>query len=130
MAFFAKRKKPLTAQLDIKHPLDVRLVRADGVDEKKSNGSLMLRRKVVTKNSALSKIAEKLKLVRYHTVELDDAGCFFWSCIDGTVTIRSIADRLAQRFERDKKECEDACMIFTRVLMVKYFIYLKVDRKT
>ncbi len=60
------------------------------------------------------------------TVELDEAGTMYFDLVDGKRALREIASALADRTGRPTAEVEAAVTAFTRQLMTKNLIWLKV----
>ncbi len=59
-------------------------------------------------------------------VELDELGSSFYEQVDGRRTLREIAAELARQKDRGRQELERAVVLFTRTLMAKNLILLKV----
>lgn len=59
-------------------------------------------------------------------IELDDWGTLFYGMVDGTHTLRAIADRMIEQSQRDRKEVEQGVILFTKKLMTMDLLELKV----
>ena len=57
---------------------------------------------------------------------MDEWGTLFYGMVDGTHTLRAIADRLAAQSQRDRKEVEQGVILFTKKLMTLDMLQLKV----
>lgn len=65
---------------------------------------------------------------RIARVILDDQGAFFWQQINGIRTLRQISDIVRIRMNRPDVESDAAVISFTRDLMKRNLVNLKVHR--
>ncbi len=59
-------------------------------------------------------------------VNLDERGSAFWGLIDGETELNEIERQLRQKFSLSREDSELAAVQFTKRLMKRYLIYLKV----
>lgn len=71
--------------------------------------------------------ALKLKMRKPLRVNLDERGSAFWRRVDGRRTLREIEKALRREFSIEKKECQKAVIEFTKMLMERGLIALKMD---
>ena len=99
-----------------------------GVEAKlDSRSMLQLKRVIEPSSQPMRFLADKLGLRRSVRVNLDEMGTFFWQRIDGVRDLRSIAESLRTRFHLDRKECDLAVIRYTRLLMLRGLVQLRVD---
>ena len=75
-----------------------------------------------------TKVADWLGQDHSTKVALDEHGTFFVRQIDGERNLRQIVDAMVERSSRERKEVEEGVVIYTKKLMVKNMIALKVRR--
>jgi len=101
---------------------------ADGVEAREdAQGRVQLRRVAPAKPGLASFVSRRLKLERRIRVNLDDYGSLFWKQIDGRRTLRGIEVLIREQTEQEQTESEKATIVFTRMLMLRHLIYLKVE---
>ncbi len=60
-------------------------------------------------------------------LNLDEMGSFFWQQIDGERDLGSIGSKLRKQFRLNRKECELAIIGYTKSLMLRGLVQLRVD---
>jgi len=63
-------------------------------------------------------------------VALDEHGTFFMRQVDGERDLRAIVDVMVDHSGRERKEVEDGVVLYTKKLMVKNMLALKVRHRT
>jgi len=71
--------------------------------------------------------AEKLGMRRTVQFALDERGAFFWRQVDGTRPLSAIERALRARYSLDEAESKAAVIAFTKTLMLRGLISLRVD---
>ncbi len=74
-----------------------------------------------------ARVADKFGLHKDVRVDLDSQGSFFWSQVDGSQDLRTIEGKLRQQFSLDEKESREATLLFTKSLLLRHLIQLKID---
>lgn len=74
-------------------------------------------------------LAQRLGLDRTTKASLDEKGSYFWKQIDGEKDLMRIERKLSRHFEIDRRESRRAIVQFTKTLMEKGLIVLKVSGK-
>lgn len=72
------------------------------------------------------RVAEWLGYDYSRKIELDEHGTLYYGLVDGTRTLRAIADRMAESSGRDRKAVEEGVIVFTKKLMTMNMVALKV----
>ncbi len=99
-----------------------------GIDAKLDSGSMLqLRHKIKPSSQLTQFLADKLGFRRSVRVNLDERGTFFWQQIDGIRDLRSIAKSIQGRFNIDREECNSAVIHYTKTLMLRGLVQLRVD---
>ena len=75
------------------------------------------------------KVAAWLKYDYSRKLELDAEGTCYFDSADGARTLREIAARIAAQLGRDRRAMEDGVIEFTKILMRKNLIALKIKIK-
>jgi hypothetical protein len=110
----------------IRDPFAVVPLRPAGVDVRgDSRGMTHLRRREAL-TGLRARVAGWLGHDYSRKFELDEYGTFFYGLVDGRHTLRDIADRMAERFERPRREAEEAVVLFTKKLMTLHMVELSV----
>lgn len=92
-----------------------------------SRSMLQLRHKIKPSSQLMQFLADKLGFRRSVRVNLDERGTFFWQQIDGIRDLRSIAKNIETRFNIDREECDSAVIGYTKSLMLRGLVQLRVD---
>ncbi|MEI6084779.1 MAG: hypothetical protein WCS70_10800 [Verrucomicrobiota bacterium] len=120
------RKKPPVPRLIIPDPFAVIPLRPAEVELKHdSAGHIHLRRQPELKGFH-AKWANWLGHDYSRKLELDDWGTLFYGMVNGTHTLRDIADRVAAQSQRDRKDVEQGVILFTKKLLTLEMLQLKV----
>jgi hypothetical protein len=73
------------------------------------------------------RLSQRLGLHRDVRLDLDSRGTFFWSQIDGIQNLRAIEKEIRSQFSLDPRESREATIIFTKTLMLRHFVQLKIE---
>ncbi|AWT59768.1 MAG: hypothetical protein DF168_00963 [Candidatus Moanabacter tarae] len=92
-----------------------------------SRSMLQLRHKIKPSSQLMQFMADKLGFRRSVRVNLDERGTFFWQQIDGIRDLRSIAKSIQTRFNINREECDSAVIHYTKLLMLRGLVQLRVD---
>lgn len=110
----------------ITDPLAVIPFLLDNVERKyDSEGRAHLRQRVPL-SGLKKKIAERFGYDYSKKMMLDEYGTAYISQVDGETPLRSIIARMADQFEKPRNEMESSVMLFTKTLMIKQLIALRV----
>ncbi len=102
---------------------------AVGVQAQRDDGGNLHIRKEYPQTGSLSGwMGNLLRLRKERFVNLDEKGAAFWNLIDGNRDLKSIAKVLASEWDLDETECRCAVVVYTRDLMVRNLIELKVKQ--
>jgi len=131
MFFKRSRKRPAAAQpvsrAPARDPLDAVPVKAAGVTEEAGvGGALILVRRAPVPMRYARLLGRFLGGDRISRVVLDENGVFFWRQIDGVRTLRQIADAMRVRLNRPEGDARAAVIAFTKDLMKRNLIQLKL----
>jgi hypothetical protein len=131
MALFRKRKAPQAgAGLPARDPLDAVPLVAEGVEARAdSRGRIQLKRTWQPAGGVRGFLARTLKYEHSARLDLDEPGSAYWRLVDGRRTLREMAAALARDSSRSEDECRKATILFTRSLMVRHFVNLKVAER-
>ena len=88
---------------------------------------VQLRMRLEPKPGLGGRIAGRLGLHRDVRVDLDPCGTFFWSQIDGQQDLRTIEQKLREQFDLDPEESEKATIVFTKMLMLRHLVQLRIE---
>ena len=99
---------------------------AAGLD---SQQLLQLKRELPPKGRFGALMARWFKFKSLTRVNLDDKGTFFWKQIDGNRSLREIAGILKREYSLSEKESREATVVFTKMLMLRHLILLKVEER-
>jgi len=126
-----KRQKENTAPPDAprfkRDPFEAVPVVADQVESREDVRSRVeVRVEFPSKPGLQEFLARNLRFrkIRRHT--LDERGSFFWKQIDGNTSLAEIEKRQRRAFSLERRESRDAIVLFTKALMNRGLIYLKV----
>jgi len=121
MAKASQPQRPLIAD-----PFAVIPVQPDDVDQRRdSSGMIHLRRRVEPKGFT-KKVADFLRYDYARKIELDENGTFYYSQVDGETPLSVFVDKLAEKLDVERKQAEEAVILFTKKLMTMNMIALKV----
>lgn len=111
----------------VRDPLAVIPTQPENVDQRRdSNGMIHLRLRIEPQGFA-KKIAELLRYDYARKIELDEYGTFYYSQIDGETTLDQIIEKMRTRLNTDRKQAEEAVVLYTKKLMTMNMIALKVQ---
>jgi len=109
------------------HPLQAIPHRAHDVEERRSDlGELHLYREIPPRNRLEAWFNRLARSRKTQQVALDEKGGLFWQQIDGHQNLAALAKRMRRAFNLDRNEAEEAVVLFPKMLMRRYFIYLEV----
>jgi hypothetical protein len=124
-----KKKNVNPDKVFVQDPLEVIPLVPDNVEKKNDeNGTLQIRIKVPLK-SWQKKIVDFLKYDYSKVVALDKMGSAFYERVDGTRSLRQIAKELAALFNTSLAEMEKSVTNFTKILMERSMLVLKLEKK-
>jgi hypothetical protein len=112
----------------IPNPLTAVPIPMDGVEARRDTGSLVQLNRRVQPARGISGWVSRVLGARRVRVNLDEQGSFFWERIDGQRNLAQIASELQQRFGTDPAAARQATVMFTRMLMLRHIIQLRVER--
>ena len=131
----AKPKKKLEIPPELlealpKDPMDAVPAVADDLEIlTDKDGLIQIRREVKKKRKVGKFFAEKLGFRRYLRVNFDERGSFFLRQIDGERPLRDIEKNMRKEFSLKPEESKKAVLLFTKNLMLRYLIYMKLLKK-
>jgi hypothetical protein len=124
MAWF--RKKPLPPRPAITDPFAVIPLQPEDVTVRRdSQGHIHLRR-FPPLSSLQRRVATWLGYDYSRKIALDEHGTRYYALVNGTHTLRTIADQLISASGRDRKIVEEGVIVFTKKLMTMNMLALKV----
>lgn len=127
MRLFRKRKPDVPPGLEVKDPLAVVPVVADGVESRVDNHNLIQIRKEFAPCTRVQRFCTKvLRMRRVFRLNLDEMGTCFWRQIDGRRNVEQIAAALSKEYDLEEKKAVAAVIAFTRSLMLRHIINLEV----
>jgi hypothetical protein len=110
-------------------PLAAVPMTAEDIEVKADEKSLLhLRREVDPGPGLWGRIARRFRFTRHAQVNLDERGTLFWSLVDGRRPLREIAKALKRKFDLSEQESKDATVMFTKMLMLRHLIFLKIPK--
>jgi hypothetical protein len=92
-----------------------------------SHGNIHLRR-MPQLDGLRRRVANWLGYDYSRKIELDEHGTLYYELVNGTHTLRTIADRMASASGRDRKAVEEGVIVFTKKLMTMNMVLLKVPK--
>lgn len=108
-------------------PLNATPVVAPGVEARVDARSLLqLRRDKPPQSQASALLKRWLRYKSYVRVNLDECGTAFWRQIDGRRDLHGIERNLRKRFGWTKEQSVDAIIGFTKLLMLRGLICLRL----
>ncbi len=87
----------------------------------------VLRRALDIGDNWRARTLRKLRLDRAAHIKLDQAGSVYWRQIDGQRDLEQIAEGLAMEFKLSPEEARKSTLVFTKDLMIRQFIQLKIS---
>ena len=110
----------------ISDPFAVIPVQPENVDQRTdSHGMIHLRLRHEPRGFAKT-VARWLRYDYARKIELDEHGSFYYQYVDGRTPLDVIVERMAEHLEVERKEAEEAVVLFTKKLMTMNMIALKV----
>jgi len=120
----AKANKP-TGPV-VRDPFAVIPVQPDNVDQRRdSRGMIHLRLRIEPEGFA-KKVADLLRYDYSRKIELDEYGTYYYSLVDGETPLSVFVDKMAEKLQVERKQAEEAVVLFTKKLMTMNMIALKV----
>jgi len=111
---------------EIRDPFAVIPVQPENVDQQRdSHGMIHLRLRIEPQGLAKT-IAKLLRYDYARKIELDEYGTLYYSQVDGRTTLDAIVNAMAKKLGVERKEAEEAVVLFTKKLMTMNMIALKV----
>ena len=109
------------------HPLDaVPIVPAETRAHPIAGNRLLLSRELPARDTARDRFARWLGIGRIRRAELCERGTCFWQAIDGTTSLRTIAQHLAIQWDVTEDDSRQACVLFTKMLMTRGLLALRL----
>ncbi len=113
----------------VQDPLDVIPVVPLNVETKKNENGLLHLRAHIPLKKWQKKIADFLRYDYTKVLQLDEMGTAFYERVDGIRSIRQIAREMALIFKADVSSMEDAAIKFTKMLMERSMLVLKLEKE-
>jgi hypothetical protein len=125
-----RKKKPPARTVDIDQALTAVPGIWDDVEARPDSRNLLQVRRILRPRSRLEGFfARTFNFRKVIRVNLDDQGTAFWTAINGRRPLSEISKRLAGRFRLEPHLADQATIVFTRNLMLRHLIYLKVPHE-
>ena len=132
MAFPFRRKRTRRAQVrpaEAHHLFDAVPEIAEGVlAEEDSRECLQLKLDLPSPAGVPGVLARALHFRSSVRVNLDERGTLFWQLIDGRRALGDIEEIVRERWQMDEKESRRATVLFTKMLMARRLLNLRVAR--
>jgi len=110
----------------ISDPFAVIPVQPDNVDQRRdSSGMIHLRLRIEPQGFA-KMVARWLRYDYARKIELDANGTFYYGHVDGETTLAMIVDKTIEKLGVERKQAEEAVILFTKKLMMMNMLALKV----
>jgi hypothetical protein len=123
-----RRRKTSQPYETVRNPLVAIPLIPAGVEAGIDDLDLVQVRREHTPRTRIGRTAVRWLGQRYaRRTRLDERGSFYWKQINGRRTLHEIADRLGDQFELAPTEARQAVMLFTKMLMLRNLISLKID---
>ena len=127
MRWFDKKQPVNFGNSRSSNPLDAIPVIAHGVETRTdSNGCLQLRKPAPEGSGLVSRLAVRMGFRRALRANLDTQGTLYWTLVDGTRTLAEIEQAIRSQTGQDEKETRRAVVMFTKTLMMRHLICLKL----
>ena len=110
----------------IRDPLAVIPLSPQNLEQRRNSRGMVCLRLNVPVTGFRKLVADWLGYKYEKLVELDELGTRFYEQVDGRRTLRDIADALAGSCGRSREEMRQQAMLFTRDLMTRNMILLRV----
>ena len=115
---------------EVNDPFDAVPVIAPGVEARQDGQEHFQVRRTSKKKSGLAGVlARKFGFERAVRANLDKMGSFYWRQIDGRKDLARIEKKLRRHFRLSRQQSRGATVKFTKALMERGLILLKVTRK-
>lgn len=125
MAWLGTKRPPSPRSL-IRDPLAVVPLKPDNVELRRDSHGLVHLRLRPTITGFRKRVADALRHDYSRKIALDEMGTRFYSLVDGARTLGAIADEMANASGTDRKETAERVVLFTKNLMTRNLIVLKV----
>ena len=132
MLFFKEKKKPVHSKGSsvVADSLELIPKIADGVEALSDDQGLLQLRKPLNRKGALVKaVASLFRFVTFSRLDLDVVGSFYWRQINDSKTLATIEKAMAKEFRFEHKQCTEAVVLFTKKLLVRKYITLRLSSK-
>ncbi len=124
MGWFRQKAPP--ARPMIGDPFAVIPVRPEDVTLRRDGRGLIHLRRFPPLGRLQQRVAQWLRYDYSRKIELDEHGTRYYDLVDGTHTLRTIADQMTAASGRDRKTVEEGVIVFTKKLMTLNMLALKV----
>jgi hypothetical protein len=111
-------------------PLAVVPLAPDNVEQKRDSRGLIHLRLNIPLRGLRKRLAAWLGYNYTRTLELDEVGTLFYERVDGKRTLRDIAGEMAGKCGRDREEMTKQVVLFTKALMTRNLILLRVPGRS
>ena len=91
------------------------------------DGALVLRRTLAPRSRLGHALARWLSFRRETHVQLDARGGVYWSLVDGRTPLDRIASCAGERLGLDREAARKSVLLYTRDLMTRGFVHLRID---
>lgn len=110
----------------IRNPLAVVPLKPDNVELRRDSRGQIHLRLHTTVMGLRKRVADALRYDYSRKIALDEMGTRFYGLVDGVRTLGGIVDEMANATGKDRKEVADSVVLFTKNLMTRNLIVLKV----
>ena len=110
-------------------PFAARPVYAPFIEVEEKNGQVRLRQAPPPKPGLRAFLSRRFAMFPFRLVCLDERGTFYWKQIDGRRTLAEIEYRLRREYRMEPASSRDAVIIFTKMLMRRSLIALKLPHQ-
>lgn len=126
--FHLFQREPVSTPTDMElnHLLIAVPLPKKGVETRVSEGGIQLRRDIEPNNRILRWCINRFHFNKDLRLVLDTHGGGFWKLLDGHRNLGQISERMSNQFQMDPTECERAVILYTKMLMRRHFIVLRV----
>ncbi|OPZ28396.1 MAG: hypothetical protein BWZ02_01323 [Lentisphaerae bacterium ADurb.BinA184] len=124
-----KADSALPQGMAYRNPFDAVPLVAPGVSIRAGGeaGSAFLRAELDTPDTRRGRFLRRLHMQRAAHIKLDPQGTVFWRLIDGRRDLGEIACAIARELGLAEKDAREATIRFTRDLMLRNYIMLKIS---
>lgn len=124
-----KRRRKDQAEIDVRQALTAVPCVTDAAEARSDSRDLIQIRMELSPVSGVRRfLARRLGWKQVVRINLDEYGSFFWRQIDGVRPLGEIARRMAGQYSLARAEADKAAIAFTRTLMLRHVVYLKVPQ--